>query len=160
MFKSNTKWYVYAIAFVFLWIVISSFEYGDFRFSRIMHPLLWIALGMAGIWLLRNKRYKPIRVKLVILFGIYLLVTCWFLFSSVFCGSAEGRIVYVNKKNRSNTIICRRYACFLTTDDCEYFNSWTIAGDLRWSRKLYSNQFDTTKWERFNDVSKNKYYHP
>jgi hypothetical protein len=145
MFKSINKGYVYTLAFVFLWIVLSSFEYRDFRFSGMIHPLLWIALGIAGIWLIRNKRYKPIRVKLVILFGIYLLVTCWFLFSRVFCKSEEGRIVYVNKKNRSNTIICRRYACFLTDSDCEYFISWTIAGDLRWTRKLYSNQFDTSK---------------
>jgi hypothetical protein len=160
MFKSWNKVFAGIIAFIFLWVIVSSFEYRGFRFSRILHPLLWIALGMAGLWLIRNKRYKPVRIKLVILFGIYLLVTCWLLVGIVFCRSEEGRIVYINKKNRSNTIICRPYACFLTTDDCEYFKSWTIAGDLRWTRKLYNSQFDTVKWERFNDVSKNKYYRP
>jgi hypothetical protein len=160
MFKSNNKLYVCLIAFVFLWVIASSFEYRDFRFSRILHPLLWTALGIVGLWLIRKKRYQPIRKKLVILFCLYLLISCWFLGSSVICRSEEGKIVYVNKKNRSNIIICRPYACFLTTGDCDYFNSWTIVGNLRWTRKLYTSKFDTTKWEPFNDESKNKYYRP
>lgn len=149
MFKPHSKVYAYIMIFLLLWIVVSSFEYGDFRFAKVLHPLLWILIGLTGVWLLRNNGYKPIRIKLIILFGIYLLATCWFLFSGVFCKSGDGRVVYVNKKNRANTIICRSYSCFLTDDDCEYYSRWKIAGDLRWSRKVYKTKFDSTEWERF-----------
>lgn len=156
-FKSNYKVYACIVAFLFLWLVIAPFEFREFRLSRILHPLLWIATGIAGVWLLQNKQYKQIRVKLIILFGLYLLLTCWFLFSSIFCSLGKGSVVYVNKKNRSNIIICRPYACFLTSDDCEYFISWSITGNLRWTRKLSGSRFDTAKWERFKDSAKNKY---
>ena len=160
MFNPGKKAYAAAIIFIFLWFVISPIEYGNFRFSSIWNPLLWGVSGAALLWLLNNKRYKPIRVKLIVLSGIYLLVSCWSLFNSVFCRYGEESIVYVNKKNRANVVICRPYACFLTSDDCGYLISWTIAGDLRWTRKLYKIKFDAAKWERYYDASKNKYYYP
>jgi hypothetical protein len=149
MFKLTYKWYVYAIFMVFLLLVVAPFEYGSFRFKTVINPVIWIIPGIICLRLLRNKKYKHIQVKLIILFGIYILVTGFFLFSSVFCKyTDEDSVCYVNKKNKSLTIVRRGYSCYLTTEDYEYYKCWTIIGNLKWKTKIDYSKVDTTKWER------------
>lgn len=151
-FKSVKKWLVYITVIVFLLVIAGQLEYGNFRFKSIIHPLFWIALGIACIRLLRNKRYRHIQVKLIILFGIYLLISCFLLLGVVLCGSSENTILYVNKKNRSNTIFYRSYSCFQTTGDFEYYKSWNLIGELRWVVKKETREVDSREWEPYNDV--------
>jgi hypothetical protein len=149
MFKLPYKWYVYAISIVLL-LVVAQLEYRNFRFKTIINPVIWTLLGVVCLRLLRNKSYNHIRVKLIILLGIYIIFTGAFLCNSVFCKYAdEDWILYKNKKNKSLTIVCRRYSCYLTTEDYEYYKCWTIIGDLKWTTKIGYSKVDTTKWERF-----------
>jgi predicted membrane protein len=149
-FRSVKKWLVYITVIVFLLVIIGHLEYRDFRFKTIIHPMFWIALGIACIRLLRNKMYRHIQVKLIILFGIYLLISCFLLLRMVLCGSTESSILYVNKKNRSNTIFYRSYSCYQTTGDLEYYKSWNLIGELKWVVKKDTREVDSSEWEQYN----------
>jgi hypothetical protein len=149
-FRPVKKWLVYITVIFFLLVIVGHLEYGNFRFKTIINPIFWVSFGIAGIRLLRNKRYRHIRVKLIILFGIYVFISCFLLLRMVLCGSGESRILYVNKKNRSNTIFYRSYSCYLTTDEFEYFKSWNLIGDLKWVMKKDTREVESGEWEQYN----------
>lgn len=149
-FRSIRKWLVYITVIAFLLVIVGHLEYRDFRFKTIINPIFWVTLGVACIRLLRNKRYRHIRVMLIILFGVYVLISCFLLLRTVLCGSSESIILYVNKKNRSNTIFYRSYSCYQTTGDIEYYKSWNLIGELKWVMKKDRREGDSGEWEQYN----------
>jgi hypothetical protein len=150
-FKPVKQWLVYITVIVFLLVIVCQLEYGNFRFKTIIHRMFWIALGISCIRLLRKKKYRHIQVELSILFGIYLLISCFLLLRMVFCGSGESRILYVNKKNPSNTIFYRSFSCYQTTDDLEYYKSWNLIGELKWVVKKDTREVDLSEWEPYKE---------
>ena len=148
MLNSPKKWYILTLCLAVLLVIAIPLEYGSFRFKTVVFPILWITLGVTGIKLISNKQNRYMVVKLIIAFGIYVLLTLYFLFTLTFCRTGESRVWYVHKENPSVNLICRSFECYMTSGPCTLYKSRKIIGKLRWTIKFSDNVVDTTKWQK------------
>lgn len=147
MLKNRKQILISLLLVALTYFVLNHVEYGSYKFELLSNLLLLALIGSGFIALLRNKKYKTHKVKIIIGFSLYLLFTFLFLFSVMMCGNANDSKLYVQKENKTTSIICRSYECFLTSGPCDLYKCNTIAGKLKWVTK-YTGTVDTTKWDK------------
>lgn len=150
MFSSPIKWVTYIICGLLLFIGLTPLEYGSFKFKTALYLILFFVLGVIGVRLLRDKKYRHIKVKLTIAFGIYLVITLIFLVRLGICGDHDFSL-YINRNDPSSSIICRKSECYLSSEPCNLYKTRTIAGKLKWITRLADNYVDPNEWKSVNE---------
>ena len=146
MINSFGKWYIQALCLAAMLFLFAPLEDGSFRFKTVLYPGIWITLGFIVLRPLKDKRNRHFVVKLIIAFGIYVLLTFFFLFRMVFCASEDHGVWYVSKENPSISLICHSFECYQTTGQCTFYKSYKIIGKLRWTTKYADDKVDLSKW--------------
>jgi len=55
--------------------------------------------------------------------------------------------MYKNKEDKSILIVCRRFDCYGTAEDCRLFKIKKLTNHLKWVTKFEEAKVDITKWD-------------
>lgn len=140
------------IACAIILYVLTFFEYYDFKFKALIYPLLWISIPFI-ISLILPKTKSKLKTVFIIVGSIpYFFLTAFFCLRILLCGWTDGGTYYVNKKDKSISIVSRRFGCYGTDEDNVLFKKQKITAHLKWLTEYKEKKIDTNIWQKINST--------
>ncbi len=145
------KLFIFISCFIALFF-IAQLECNNFKFKTPVYSILWIGLPF---WVSRRLPKEATIKTIAIVFGIfgYFLLTLYFMLIYIigFCAwGKEERLLYINKKNNSVSLVARGYSCYGTTEDFTLFKEHKLTEHLKWVTEFTGNPKDTTEWREIH----------
>ena len=130
---------------------LTSLEFDGFKAKTIIYPILWISIGVLGYWYYDFLRGSNSAIRKSILglgFAFYLLGTLFLGLGFLFCAESDHGVIFTNKKDKSLSLVCRTYDCYLTADRCQIYQVRKLTEHIKWVTRFSENPVDTSEWQR------------
>jgi hypothetical protein len=144
IFKPSVKKVLAVLIFFLVLFIFLPLEYDKIKAKTFIYPIMWTGMGYIVFKAFRRK--SNIQITLLILLGIIgLFYTITHIIG--FCAWGSNGTLYINKKNKSNRIVCRTYDCLGTAEGCRLFEVRRITEHIKWVTNFDEQPIDTTKWQ-------------
>ena len=124
---------------------LTQMEYDTIKFSRFVYPLIWISFPFILKYLSLNSSFRITHILIASV--VYIVILCFSFLFGVFCAWSSDGILYKNKKDKSILIVCRRYDCYGTAEDCRLYKVKKLTEHLKWVKKFQEEKVDKIKWD-------------
>ena len=113
-------------------------------------PVVFSVICISIVWVLHEAFGRsPDKDVVHVVAGLailYISFHCLFRLSC-FCAWRDIGTEYVNRTDKSDTLVLEGYSCFLTDTDAQLYEERQITEHLNWIIPYYKKSIDATQWE-------------
>jgi len=129
---------------------LTSLEFDGFKAKTVIYPVLWIVIGVLGFKYFKTLRGTDAAIRKSLLglgLAVYILGTLFLGLGFLLCAESDHGVIFTNKKDKSLSLVCRTYDCYLTADRCKIYQVRTLTEHIKWVTRFSENRVDTSEWQ-------------
>lgn len=134
------------IAFV---VLLRHIEVDSLALKSVIDCILWLSIPGFLYKFMEGQTSVYRDMLMIVIFGIYILATCFLGLRFVLCADRNVNVEYVSKHNKSVVVIRRGFVCMGTEDDYYLVKCRDLTGRIMWITAFNENPVDTSLWQKF-----------